>query len=192
MNCEENERGYWFDLIKTILIEQNVIVKIPDSPTFFYNDKALEVKSQKFDTTFDVESFNDSTRLELANEITQYVKEEDIKSIFLYSVKLIKIADNNGTKYSIMFRSVKRDIDNLIYQYGNPMKDNRLGYTSFIDNHEQMMDDYERALEKGIDDMDHYFIATTCELGIQKEAEILELKERLKKYEPDVEYPTSY
>jgi hypothetical protein len=56
---------------------------------------------------------------------------------------------------------------------------NRMGYTSFIKDYEEMSEDYELALDDDdIDQLDHFMIATVHELGISKEIEIKKLKKK--------------
>jgi hypothetical protein len=84
---------------------------------------------------------------------------------------------------------------NDVKQYAN--RKNRLGYTSFIKDHQKINDDYERFLnvqdDSWIDGMDHFFIAIADELGIKKEQEIKKLKKENKKLKEIIEaYRSGY
>ncbi len=67
---------------------------------------------------------------------------------------------------------------------------NRMGFANFITDHQKMDDRYEEILKiddnSFIDQMDHWALAVTNELGVRKELEIIKLKKKNKKLEKKI------
>jgi hypothetical protein len=60
---------------------------------------------------------------------------------------------------------------------------NRLGYKSFIDDADDIAEQYEFALnhEYSIDQLDHLWISLNCELGVKIEKKLRKTRKKLKK-----------